>query len=267
MNKCGYSVLCDIDKGSFGAVQKIRRDKDNRIYAWKTINYKHATKEGKQRIVNEVNIIRELRNKHIIKYYDRLIDTRTCTLYIVTEWYSGSNLHTTLLKWRVVPELFIWNVFYSIANALYTLHNHTPLPIIHRDISPRNIMVSGQHIILIDFGLSIYQEDCTPRGGGTAWYMAPERLNRTNTCTKSDVWSLGCVLYEMVTRCVPFPSSSMDKMIVSMNTDDPFVDGASSRFALYSPQLEMLVRTLLIKEYTRRPDINQIITDYKIAIS
>ena len=80
-----YEKICDIGKGSFGIVSKIRRKSDGRILVWKELNYGKMSEKEKQQLVSEVNILRELRHPNIVKYYDRIIDKEKSRIYIVME--------------------------------------------------------------------------------------------------------------------------------------------------------------------------------------
>jgi serine/threonine protein kinase len=87
-----YEVIAEIGKGSFGRVYKIKRKADNRILVWKELNYGKMSEKEKQMLVSEVNILRELRNPNITRYYDRVIDKESAKLYIVMEYCAGGDL-------------------------------------------------------------------------------------------------------------------------------------------------------------------------------
>ena len=84
MSMDSYEALESIGSGSFGIVRKIRRKSDDKILVWKELNYGKMSEKEKQLVVSEVNILRELRNPFIVRYYDRIVEKSTTTLYIVT---------------------------------------------------------------------------------------------------------------------------------------------------------------------------------------
>ena len=92
-----YEKICDIGKGSFGTVAKIRRKADGRTLVWKELNYGKMSEKEKQMIVSEVNILRELRHPNIVKYYDRIIDREQAKIYIIMEYCEGGDI-ATLIK-------------------------------------------------------------------------------------------------------------------------------------------------------------------------
>ena len=87
-----YEVIAEIGKGSFGHVSKIKRKEDGRVLVWKELNYGRMQDKEKQQLVNEVNILRELRHPNITRYYDRVIDKERAKLYIVMEFCAGGDL-------------------------------------------------------------------------------------------------------------------------------------------------------------------------------
>ena len=92
-----YEKICDIGKGSFGIVTKVKRKADGRILVWKELNYGKMSEKEKQMIVSEVNILRELRHPNIVKYYDRIIDREKAKIFIIMEYCEGGDI-ATLIK-------------------------------------------------------------------------------------------------------------------------------------------------------------------------
>ena len=95
-----YEKICDIGKGSFGMVAKIRRKADGRTLVWKELNYGKMSEKEKQMIVSEVNILRELRHPNIVKYYDRIIDREQAKIYIIMEYCEGGDLAMIIRRTR-----------------------------------------------------------------------------------------------------------------------------------------------------------------------
>ncbi|KAL8185362.1 UNVERIFIED_CONTAM: Serine/threonine-protein kinase Nek2 [Gekko kuhli] len=93
-----YEVLVTIGAGSYGRCQKVRRKADGKVLVWKELDYGSMTESEKQMLVSEVNLLRELRHPNIVRYYDRIIDRTSTTLYIVMEYCEGGDLATLIAK-------------------------------------------------------------------------------------------------------------------------------------------------------------------------
>ena len=89
-----------IGKGSFGVVYKIRRKSDGRTLVWKELDYGKMKDKEKQLVVSEVNLLRELRHQHILRYYDRIIDKANTKLYIIVEYCEGGDLRQLIKRCR-----------------------------------------------------------------------------------------------------------------------------------------------------------------------
>ena len=87
-----YTKICDIGKGSFGSVTKIKRKKDDKILVWKELNYGKMSEKEKQQLVSEVNILRELRHPNIVRYYDRILCKEKSKIYIVMEYCEQGDM-------------------------------------------------------------------------------------------------------------------------------------------------------------------------------
>lgn len=95
-----YDVLETIGTGSFGTVCKIKRKSDDKILVWKEINFGTMSEKEKSQLVSEVNIIRELDNPFIVKYYDRIVDKAKTRIYIIMEYCSNGDLGKLISKCR-----------------------------------------------------------------------------------------------------------------------------------------------------------------------
>ena len=156
--------------------------------------------------IKEVNMLRALEHDHIIKYLDSFVHENE--LVIVLEWARGGDLGS-LLKERqrtgaAFSETEIWGMFTNICAALSHMHERR---IMHRDIKPSNMFISSEGIKVGDLGLSRYFSSRTAEAHsvvGTPYYMSPECIRGLPYDWSSDVWSLGCMLYEMITLRSPF---------------------------------------------------------------
>ena len=177
-----YEKICDIGKGSFGIVSKVRRIADSRTLVWKELNYGKMSEKEKQMIVSEVNILRELRHPNIVKYYDRIIDKEQSKIYIVMEYCEGGDISKMIKNCKkektFIPEEIIWSILAQMIAALAVCHNRKEGKILHRDLKPGNIFLdSKQNVKLGDFGLSrVMNQDSVfaYTHVGTPYYMSPE---------------------------------------------------------------------------------------------
>lgn len=117
------------------------------------------TSEQRKQVVQEVNILKDLSHPHIVKYYDRVIDSKGAKIYIIMEFCEGgdvgSYLNNQKKRKEFLDEDVIWKIFFQLMLALQHCHNRDK-KILHRDIKPANIMIdeTGSNIKLGDFGLS-----------------------------------------------------------------------------------------------------------------
>jgi NIMA (never in mitosis gene a)-related kinase len=203
-----YSVIGTIGSGSYGTCKRVRRKADGKILVWKELNYGDMTEDEKQMLVSEVNLLRELKHEHIVRYYDRIIDRRRSVLYLVMEYCEGGDLSTVIAKCRrdrkYLEEEFVWKVFFQLSLALKECHKRQERgAILHRDLKPANVFLDSQHNVKLgDFGLAkvlAHSNSFAKTFVGTPYYMSPEQISELAYNEKSDIWSLGCLLYELCT--------------------------------------------------------------------
>ena len=231
-------------------------------------------------VVSEVNILRELRHPFIVRYYDRLIDKAATKLYIVMEYCEGGDLASLVRKHRkegtAVEEEFVWRVLSQCVAALKECHRHrepagpgaaaggaaTPTggritPILHRDLKPGNIFLDGARNVKIgDFGLAKELSSASTfaqTNVGTPFYMSPEMINEQQYNEKSDIWALGCLLYELCALAPPFDASNHLALAVKINA------GKFARVpAQYSEELHRAIRWMLTLESAKRPAVEDL---------
>ncbi|KAG5846316.1 hypothetical protein ANANG_G00113650 [Anguilla anguilla] len=265
-----YEVLYTIGSGSYGKCQKIRRKSDGKLLVWKELDYGTMAEAEKQMLVSEVNLLRELKHPNIVRYYDRIIDRGNTTLYIVMEYCEGGDLSGLLTRCikerRYLDEDFILRVLAQLALALKECHRrsdggHT---VLHRDLKPANIFLDAkQNVKLGDFGLArILNHDTSfaKTFVGTPYYMSPEQMNRTSYNEKSDIWSLGCLVYELCALSPPFTAYNQKELAEKIR------EGKFRRIPYrYSEDLNSLVcRMLHLKDYMR-PSVECIVQSGLLA--
>lgn len=174
------------------------------------------SEKEKQQIVAEVNILRELKHQNIVRYYDRIIDKSKAKIYIVMEFCEKGDMARLIKNCKRqkdhLPEDLVWKILSQIAYALFECHNRKGGKILHRDLKPGNVFLDKNNNVKIgDFGLSrvMGQESVYAYTRvGTPYYMSPEQINAKKYNEKSDIWSLGCVIYEIAALRPPFTADN-----------------------------------------------------------
>ncbi|KAJ7988040.1 hypothetical protein DPEC_G00319510 [Dallia pectoralis] len=265
-----YEVLYTIGSGSYGKCQKIRRKSDGKILVWKELDYGTMAESEKQMLVSEVNLLRELKHPNIVRYYDRIIDRTNTTLYIVMEHCEGGDLSSLITRCikerRYLEEEFIMRVMAQLTLALKECHRRSDggATVLHRDLKPANIFLDvKQNVKLGDFGLArILNHDTSfaKTFVGTPYYMSPEQMNRMSYNEKSDIWSLGCLLYELCALSPPFMAYNQKELAEKIR------EGKFRRIPYrYSEELNTLLSKMLhLKDYLR-PSVESILQSSLLA--
>ncbi|KAI7800033.1 serine/threonine-protein kinase Nek2 isoform X1 [Triplophysa rosa] len=265
-----YEVIITIGCGSYGKCQKIKRKSDGKILVWKVLDYGTMAEAEKQMLVSEVNLLRELKHPNIVRYYDRIIDRSNTTLYIVMEYCQGGDLasliNRNIKERRYLEEEFILRVLSQLSLALKECHgrNNGSSTVLHRDLKPANIFLDvKQNVKLGDFGLArILNHDTSfaKTFVGTPYYMSPEQVNRMSYNEKSDIWSLGCLLYELCALSPPFTAYNQTELAGKIR------EGKFRRIPYrYSEDLNTLLTKMLnLKDYLR-PSVESILQNSLIS--
>ncbi|TMW57369.1 hypothetical protein Poli38472_003294 [Pythium oligandrum] len=205
----------------------------------------------------EAELLQMLHCPNIIQCVDVIADDRRVVM--VMEYAAGGDLDGLLrsAKDRNGPlrEREIMRIFIQIALALAYLHDHG---VLHRDLKPKNILLDAQGVVkLTDFGVSRslkHTMDAAETIIGTPTYMSPELMDNLPYDGKSDVWGLGCVLYELAALTPPFQGKAMGTLVMQIVSASP--PPLPSR---YTQDFETLVLQLLTKNPMHRPSAREII--------
>ncbi|KAG7100016.1 hypothetical protein E1B28_001803 [Marasmius oreades] len=286
-----YDALDVIGNGSFGIIRKVRRKADGSIFARKELNFERMSERDRKQIVSEVNILKDLHHEHIVRYHDRYVDRDAGILYILMEYCGGGDLSTIIKQAqrynRSIPEDTIWNYFMQILLALQ--HCHHPnghgrngssgtsgfepdstqtqrrAQILHRDIKPDNIFLDENNTVKLgDFGLSKALPHTTFANTyvGTPYYMSPELMQEKAYDSKSDIWSLGCLIYELCALKPPFHEAKTHaelSILIRNGRIPPLPKG-------YSQSLGGVIKSMLNLNPAMRPSVAQLLQHERLDL-
>ena len=211
-----FDIVCKLGKGGFSKVYKVKRKIDNQIYALKKVQILNLSEKQKLSSLNEIRVLASIKNKYIINYKEAFIDEKDCSLCLVTEFADDGDLEQKIIYYKqndiYFEEKDILKIFIQIVKGLKSLHD---MGIMHRDIKSSNIFLFSNGMAKLgDLNIcKILSDDNLGRTQtGTPAYAAPEVWMERPYGLKSDIWSLGCVLYEMITLKCPFREDNMVKL-------------------------------------------------------
>ena len=222
-----YEILEEVGRGSMGAVYKARDPRIGRIVAIKTIAFSFPLGPGEeaeflQRFYHEAQIAGRLNHPNIVTIYDVGEKGAEGDAYIAMEFVSGTNLHELLAGGGRLPLAQVSDVVDQLAQALDYAHDNG---VVHRDIKPANILLTeaGQAKIL-DFGIARLETGGHTRPGkffGTPNYMSPEQVTGIEVDGRADQFSLGVILYQLLTGEKPFVGESVTAITYQVVNVDP----------------------------------------------
>lgn len=252
-----YEELDMIGRGNFGAANLVKHRKTGGKFVSKKILLKSLSEKEQNGALLEANLLKQLKHSHIVAYEGSYIEKGV--LIIIMEYCEVGDLAHYIKRRKAKNEHFtedeILNWFIQIAIALEYIHGRK---VIHRDIKTSNIFLTGNGTVKLgDFGISKVLENTNEAAMtvvGTPYYMSPEVCENKPYTFKSDVWALGCVLYELCTLEHAFLADNLLGLvykIVKGNYDDiP---------EIYSQDMKDLVATILNKDDTARPTVKDIL--------
>lgn len=217
-----YEILEKLGEGGMGVVYKARDTKLSRTVALKFLPSHIAPSDiERKRFIHEAQSASSLDHTNICTVHE-IDETPDGQLFIVMSYYEGETLKSRIERGSLLIEDAI-DITIQIAQGLSKAHAHG---IVHRDIKPGNIMLTGDGVVkVVDFGLAKLsgQTMLTKTGStiGTAAYMSPEQAQGDTIDHRTDVWSLGVVLYEMLTGRKPFKSDYEQALIYLIINEDP----------------------------------------------
>jgi serine/threonine protein kinase len=222
-----YEILNEVGRGAMGVVYKARDPRINRVVAVKTISLvgqpPEEDREYRERFFREAEAAGRLSHPGIVTIFDAGEEPETRAPYIVMEYVGGESLESLLARSdRKLPMTTALQLTLEIAEALDSAHC---MGVVHRDMKPANILLTEDgHAKIADFGvakLNLAHQTSAGRAWGTPAYMSPEQLNGDVVDGRSDLFSLGVILYTILTGHRPFQGNSALTVSYKVVNRDP----------------------------------------------
>jgi len=216
-----YEIDREVGRGGMASVFLAHDVKHGRRVAIKVLHPELAAAVGPARFLREIETAAKLTHPHILSLHDS--GERGGVLYYVMPFVEGESLRDRLTRERQLPLDDAVRIASDVADALGYAHEHG---VVHRDIKPENILLSGRHAIVADFGIAravqrASGDTLTATGVtlGTPQYMSPEQASAEHDVDgRSDIYALGCVLYEMLSGEPPFGGPTLQSVVAKHMT-------------------------------------------------
>ncbi|KAJ5166199.1 G2-specific protein kinase nimA [Penicillium canariense] len=275
-----YEILEKIGCGSFGIIRKVKRKSDGFILCRKEINYIKMSQKEREQLTAEFNILSSLRHPNIVAYYHREHLKASQDLYLYMEYCGGGDLSMVIKNLKkankLAEEEFVWRILSQLVTALYRCHyaadpaevgsnilgappktsglkgKQGQVTILHRDLKPENIFLGSDNTVKLgDFGLSkqMQSHDFASTYVGTPFYMSPEICAAEKYTLRSDIWAVGCIMYELCAKEPPFNARTHIQLVQKIREGKfaPLPD-------YYSPELKNVIGSCLRVNPDNRPD-------------
>jgi len=253
-----------LGKGSFGSVFRVRRKSDDELYVAKEVDVKQLPKPERKKALDEVRLLASLQHPNIVTYHEAFADC--AKLYIIMEYAKHGDLATFLNKRKQkrqpMAEYAIWLYFLQMCRGIEAMHK---MGIMHRDLKPANILRCGDGIVkLADLGVAKFcRHGMAQTQIGTPYYMPPEmwqKVQKSGYTLATDMWALGCILYEMAALKVPFDGRDMKDLQRNILQKRP-----AALPPRCSDDIRNLSMSLLHKQAADRPTIHAVLESPAVA--
>ncbi len=264
-----YKIIERLGIGGMGIVFKAEDTKLKRTVALKFLSPELTQDErARERFIHEAQAASALDHPNICTIHE-IDETEEGQLYIAMSFYTGESLKDRLNRGPLNLRETL-NIAMQIAKGLAKAHEQN---IVHRDIKPANIMTTDDGLVkIVDFGVAkLAGTTRVTRDGttvGTAAYMSPEQARGEEVDHRTDIWSLGAVLYEMITGNPPFKGENEQSIIFSILNREPGT--AKGLSGAVPKELELTIRRCLSKDTKKRfasaQELSQVLEDLKLKL-
>ena len=252
-----FEIIRELGKGVFGVVYLATRKEDNNIYAIKQVKFTNLKQKEISNSLNEIRILASISHQNIIGYKESFYDSPANTLNLVLEYADDGDLQSQITTHKLnktfFPENTIWSFFIQMISGLNVLHRHS---IMHRDLKSANIFLTKKGLCKLgDLNVSkVVKEGLLHTQTGTPYYASPEVWMDKPYNYKSDIWSVGCILYEMCALTLPFKGKTLENVYRNV------LKGVYSPIpSHYSKELSQVIFGLLQVNPNNRPNCEQIL--------
>ena len=242
------------------SLKLVKSKKDGKLYKIKSVLINESSEKEKELFFNELKLLAQLTHKNIISYKEAFYDKMTKSLNMVMEYADGGDLSMKIMlakqKKIFFKEKIIWKIFIQILEGINYLHSKY---IIHRDLKSSNIYLTKKDEVKIgglNVGKNIKEIGLALTQIGTPYFTAPEIWNQMPYNYKCDIWSLGCILYEMTTLYVPF---------LGLNMEELYNNILNLKYKpipkIYSKDLSEIINLMLNKDPDNRPSAAELLNN------
>jgi serine/threonine-protein kinase len=244
-----YALEREVGSGGMATVYLAEDLKHRRQVAVKVLRPELAAALGADRFLREIEIAAQLQHPHILPLYDS--GEADDFLFYVMPYVGGESLRGRLERSGELPIPDAVRILREVADALAHAHSHG---VVHRDIKPDNVMLTGRHALVADFGVAKAVSEATGRHQittagvalGTPFYMAPEQASADpGVDHRADIYAMGALAYELLTGRPPFTGTTPQAILTAHLTETP--EPVSSRRRAVPPALEQVVMRSLEK--------------------
>lgn len=257
MSLSNFEILGKLGEGAYSTVYKVRRLIDNKFYALKKVLIENLSEKERKNSLNEVRIMASIEHPNVISYKQSFISEADNALCLVMEFADSGDLLQKIQNCSKrsarLNEKFVWSVLIQVTRGLKALHE---LGVLHRDLKSANVFLNKDGTVKLgDMNVSKATKDgFLKTQTGTPYYASPEVWKDMKYDKKSDIWSLGCVIYETVCLKPPFRAEDMNGLYnkILEGTYDPIP-------RIYSKDLSNILSLLLNPDPEQRPDCDKIL--------
>ena len=253
-----YSLKKELGRGAFSKVFLANESSSSEPVAVKVVRLTNGDSKSIQNTLNEIRILFSVNHPNVIGYKEAFARGER-ELWVVMECAGGGDLSQKILQTKNnnsrLPENIIWSYVIQLLQGLSTLHE---MNIIHRDIKPANLLLdsSGEVLKIGDLNVAkVANEEFAQTQVGTPLYLAPEVWAHKPYSSKADIFSLGCVAYEMAALAPPFEAPSIPQLYSKVSKEP-----APSLPSHVSPSLALIIFSCLEKDPEKRPSAVELLS-------